>query len=119
MRDDVLSSLDGAIQLLRDNVERQHELFGSPELPKREAEDPFRGRSPNDLSSAEVNEIVNSPSVSRKTLERIATERFSVPKGSMRSFPSIPLLKEKILTSLKNDAAHRAITDVSQGSPGK
>ena len=118
-RADILASLDGALRVLHDNSDRQQELFGVEERPQREVPDPFGGRDPRDLTSAEIRDIVDSTDVSRKTLERIATERFAVPKGSMRSFPSIPLLREKIITNLKNEATHRAISGISQGQSNK
>lgn len=114
-RRDIIDSLDGAIKVLEENIDAQHELFSGVEQERVNRDtDLLGGQNPNALSAQGLWDIVSNEDVSRKTLERIATERFAVPRGSMRSFPSIPLLREKIMTLLRNEAAHRTIASVSQ-----
>jgi hypothetical protein len=57
--------------------------------------------------------LVKDESVSRKELEFIAIERFSVPRGSMRSFSNRDLLVEKLLTLIRTERTHETIRAVA------
>lgn len=57
----------------------------------------------------DLEKMVKSVETPRRTLEEIAIKRFGVPSGSMRSFPKVAILKEKILTLIENERAHYVI----------
>jgi hypothetical protein len=123
-RKDVVASLDGALKLLKQNVGVQGDLFGGPRGPaRRDVRDELdgldlqlEGRDLKALSLDEIWEIITDDEASRKVLERIAIERFAVPKGSMRSFPNMLLLREKLMTLVRNDAAHNTISLISRSN---
>lgn len=77
--------------------------------------DPFKGKEPSRLTIEESRTLVEDEGLGRKALERIAIERFAVPKGSMRSYPTIGALREKLMTLIRNDFAHHTIANVSRG----
>jgi hypothetical protein len=66
------------------------------------------------MSLHAVEKLVNDPTVSRKALERIAIQRFSVPSGSMRSFSNTQMLLTKLRTLIENERAHEIISGVAQ-----
>ena len=66
------------------------------------------------LSLEQIERLVADEKTSRKTLEAIAIERFQVPRGTMRSFASIGMLKEKLTTLVQNERAHRTISSMAQ-----
>ena len=66
------------------------------------------------LSLAEIEKLTTDESTPRKTLEEIATERFQVPRGSMRSFSNVQNLREKIITLVQNERAHQTISAIAQ-----
>ena len=70
------------------------------------------------LQTAPLNELeklVNDDGIPRKYLERIAIERFSVPRGSMRSFWNKQTLVEKLRSLIDNERAHQIIGAVARG----
>jgi hypothetical protein len=64
----------------------------------------------------EIEAMVSKEQTPRKILEAIAIKRFHVPKGSMRSFQNIELLREKLTTRIQNERAHHTIRDVARQS---
>jgi hypothetical protein len=66
------------------------------------------------MSTSELERLVNDGSTPRKLLERLAILRFNVPRGSMRSFSNREALVEKLLTLLRNEQAHVAIETVAR-----
>lgn len=62
----------------------------------------------------DVAKLVNDEATSRKTLELIAIERFSVPRGSMRSFSNKRMLVDKLLTLIDNERTHETIGAVAR-----
>lgn len=73
-------------------------------------------QKPTDFSSLSLDhiaEMVSDVSVPRKILEQIATQRFHVPKGSMRSYQSNDLLREKLSVLMENARTHEAIADIA------
>ena len=114
-RADVLGSLDGALSVLESSRNAQTSLFDDLE-PSRVAAEPdmLAGRDLTTMPIDEIWQLAVSEGASRRTLERIAIERFAVPKGSMRSFASVPMLREKLMTLIRNDATHRTISHVSR-----
>src|SRR6185437_8414941 len=67
----------------------------------------------NALTLEEIEKLVLNEETPRKILETIAIKKFHVPKGSMRSFQNIPILREKLITRIQNEKAHHTIRDVA------
>jgi len=67
-----------------------------------------------DISSGEVEKIIENEATPRRYLESIAIHRFKVPRGSMRSFSNRTMLVEKLQTMLRNEQAHVAIETVAR-----
>lgn len=63
----------------------------------------------------DLERIVTDIKTTRKDLESIATRRFSVPHGSMRSFASRELLVDKLRTLIANERSHETISAVARG----
>jgi hypothetical protein len=59
--------------------------------------------------------LVNDGRTPRKNLEQIAIQRFSVPRGSMRSFSNRRMLVDKLLTLIANERTHETIGAVARG----
>jgi hypothetical protein len=102
-----LKSARGAF--LEDLEHRGHSRGHSVGLPTLTAED-LRGASLDDISR-----LVNDEATSRKNLEFIAIQRFSVPRGSMRSFSNRRMLVDKLRALIDNERTHEAITEVARG----
>lgn len=66
-----------------------------------------------DVPLDELENIVVSQEASRRMLESIAVDRFHVPKGSMRSYSSVDILREKIIQLIENARTHLAIADIA------
>ena len=66
-------------------------------------------------SLAEIEKLVMNEGTSRKNLERIAFQRFSVPRGSMRSFSDKQMLVDKLRTLIDNERTHETIGAVARG----
>jgi hypothetical protein len=62
----------------------------------------------------QLQELVRDDAVARKDLERIAIQRFSVPRGSMRSFSNRRMLVGKLLTLIRNEQAHETISRIAR-----
>jgi hypothetical protein len=72
---------------------------------------------PDDLSSMSLEELltlVDDESVPRKSLERIASDRFGVPRGSMRSFSNRRMLVDKLRALIRNEQAHATIGNLAR-----
>lgn len=67
----------------------------------------------SNMSLDELDEIVRNPDVVRRTLEQIAVDRFHVPRGSMRSFSTVAILREKLTLLIENSRTHLAIGDIA------
>ena len=94
-----------------DNLdERGH--HSEPTHPTRPTlnEDDLRRSSLNDIAK-----LVSDEATPRKELEYIAIKRFSVPRGSMRSFSNKRMLVDKLLTLIGNERAHETIGAVARG----
>jgi len=63
----------------------------------------------------DLEKLVNDEATPRKDLECIAIQRFSVPRGSMRSFPNKRMLVNKLLTLIANERTHETIGAVARG----
>jgi hypothetical protein len=106
--------------LLRFLRSRKRKSFGHP---VREAHVPVSSRlfptlNDQQLRNASLDDIgmlVNDEATGRKLLEQIAIERFSVPRGSMRSFSNKQILVDKLRTLIENERAHDTIGEVARG----
>jgi hypothetical protein len=63
----------------------------------------------------DIAKLVSDEETPRKHLECIAIQRFSVPRGSMRSFSNKRMLVDKILTLIANERTHETIGAVARG----
>lgn len=70
----------------------------------------------NAMTLEEIETLVVREDTPRKILEAVAIKRFHVPKGSMRSFQNIGLLREKLITRIQNERTHQTIRDVARQS---
>jgi hypothetical protein len=75
----------------------------------------IRGEELQSVPLDELERLVNDDGISRKHLERIAIDRFSVPRGSMRSFSNRQMLVEKLRSLIDNERAHQIIGVVARG----
>ncbi|PSH04394.1 MAG: hypothetical protein CXZ00_06090 [Acidobacteria bacterium] len=67
------------------------------------------------VSLDQIDKFLSDERLTRKDLERIAIQRFSVPHGSMRSFSNRQLLVDKIRTLIDNERTHETIGEVARG----
>ena len=91
---------------LETSVSKKPESSRLPLLTPEE----LRGASLDDLDK-----LVNADATTRKDLEFIAIERFSVPRGSMRSFSNKEMLVEKLRALIRNERAHDTIGAIARG----
>lgn len=63
----------------------------------------------------DIDRLVSDESTTRKNLEYIAIQRFSVPRGSMRSFSNRKMLVDKLRTLIGNERTHETISAVARG----
>ncbi len=66
------------------------------------------------MSLEELEARIEDPRTPRKMLEFVAMNRFSVPKGSMRSFSNRVMLRDKLLTLVRNERAHQTIGNMAR-----
>jgi hypothetical protein len=66
------------------------------------------------LSLDDVERYVKDLETPRKLLEEIAVERFHFPRGSLRSLQNLVILREKIMTMVRNERAHRTISSLAE-----
>jgi hypothetical protein len=72
----------------------------------------------NELRAASLDDLeklVSDERTSRIDLEFIAIQRFSVPRGSMRSFSNKQMLVDKLRTLIGNERTHETIGAVARG----
>jgi hypothetical protein len=63
----------------------------------------------------DIAKVVSDEATPRRDLECIAIQRFSVPRGSMRSFSNRRMLVSKLLTLIANERTHETIGAVARG----
>ncbi|WP_416310712.1 hypothetical protein [Pseudomonas sp. W03] len=68
------------------------------------------------MSPDEIAERIRSPKTTRLMMEKIASTRFGITRGGLSSLRSRDALKEKLESMLRNELAHRAITNVALGN---
>ena len=96
------------------------EIFRPRETGRRSAVRPtlvleeLRNASLDDLDR-----IVGNDATPRKDLEFTAVERFSVPRGSMRSFSNRKMLVDKLRVLVDNERTHEAIGEIARGRLGR
>ena len=75
------------------------------------------GLSEEDVARASLDDLeklVNDEATPRRDMERIAIQRFSVPRGSMRSFSNKEALVDKLRSLIDNERAHETIGAVAR-----
>ena len=106
--------------LLRFLKSQPHDFLEGHAQKKRRTDESLllpgiRGEELQTVPLDELERLVNDDRISRKQLERIAIDRFSVPRGSMRSFSNRQLLVEKLRSLIDNERAHQIIGVVARG----
>lgn len=90
---------------------------------KGHATDPVQGAlriSDEELRKAplsDIKKLVDNATITRRELERVAIERFSVPHGSMRRFSNRQMLMDKLRTLIDNERTHETISEIARGQP--
>jgi hypothetical protein len=113
----LLREFSALLRFLRLN--RDLVLRGAGHSPSRSGW-PARAPSISDeqlrrASLSEVENLVNREDITRRELEHIAIQRFSVPRGSMRSFSNRQMLLDKLHTLISNERTHETISSVARG----
>ncbi|HEY0430724.1 MAG TPA: hypothetical protein VGC61_02865 [Pyrinomonadaceae bacterium] len=96
-------------QLLEGLLHAKHRTDRHKALPSLN-EDELRRASLDD-----IDKLVSDEATARKDLEYIAIQRFSVPRGSMRSFSNKQMLVDKLRTLIANERTHETIGVVARG----
>jgi hypothetical protein len=99
----------GKGELLEAAAHAERRARASRPLPTL-SEEELRRASLDDLAR-----LVSDEATPRKELEFIAIQRFSVPRGSMRSFSNKRMLVDKLLTLIANERTHETIGAVARG----
>lgn len=106
--------------LLRFLKSRDANFLESRERAKRRTD--LHQRSPKitdeqlrEASLDDLDTIIRDEATARCDLEFIAIQRFSVPRGSMRSFSNKQMLIEKLRALISNERAHETIGAVARG----
>jgi hypothetical protein len=94
---------------LEDSAHAEHRTDTSRPLPTLTAEE-LRKASLDDIDKLVCDDVT-----SRKDLEYIAIQRFSVPRGSMRSFSNRRMLVDKLRALIDNERTHETIGAVARG----
>lgn len=114
-REDLLKRYSSLLRFMKREpaiFDREPKASSSALLPQVQASSQIDLKT---ISLSELRSYVDNEETTRKELERVASERFSVPTGSMRSFSSRRMLIEKILTLIENEQAHSIIGSVARG----
>lgn len=111
----VLKQYAALLRFLRSKTQFLEELV----QPKRRPDTPglFPTLSEDELRTSsldDIDKLVGDDATARKDLEYIATQRFSVPRGSMRSFSNKQMLVDKLRTLIANERTHETIGAVAR-----
>jgi hypothetical protein len=99
----------GKGSLIGDILRRAHSDHRPQKLPTL-SDEKLRSASLDDIER-----MVNDEATQRKDLEFIAIQRFSVPRGSMRSFSNRRMLVDKLRALIDNERTHETIREVARG----
>ncbi|WP_413503221.1 hypothetical protein [Serratia proteamaculans] len=95
------------------SISEIQEIFDESLTKKKQVKTPGSQLTEHDISKLgrdEVKNLVASQKLTRSTLERIASTRFSIPKGSLSVLRTREALIQKILTLLSHEDTHEAIS---------
>ena len=112
----VLRQYARLLRLLKSKNRYLEEL--APSNHPRKAPIPSPNLSEEELrecSLDDIDKLVKDDATARKDLEFIAIKRFSVPRGSMRSFSNKQMLVDKLRTLIANERTHETIRTVARG----
>jgi hypothetical protein len=118
---ELLSTYSMVLEFLKNLPKSQiMELGGTKELAARKFSKQLIGDHDFELLSLDaIEKIVTDEKSPRGILERIAIARFHVPKGSMRSFQNMEMLREKLLIRIQNERTHQTIGEMARSSRGE
>lgn len=114
---DIVNEYSDLLRLLKSRNERSREYYfpHADDSNFRQSVKPAaRDLSIMDASLDELLNIATDETTARKDLERIAIQRFGVPRGSMRSFSNRRILVEKLRALIRNELAHETIGRVAR-----
>lgn len=117
--EDLLTQYSALLRLLRARrIDFFHTTARGPHTTPKGRKPPVSTVSREKLQGASLDELerlVNDDRTSRKDLESIAVQRFSVPSGSMRSFSNRQMLVEKLRSLISSERTHDTIGTVARG----
>lgn len=102
-----------AITFIEKHTEDEIRSSGKHRRASPEISDSLK-QSIQSMPLKDIELLVNKDDTSRKVLEAVAISRFKVPKGSMRSFPSVDILRSKINSRIENERTHRTIEQLAR-----
>lgn len=105
----LLRFLKSKNQFLDELVHPKHRTHTRKLLPTFSDQE-LRGASLDD-----IDKLISDEATTRRELEYIAIQRFSVPSGSMRSFSNRQMLVDKLRTLIRNERTHETIGAVARG----
>jgi hypothetical protein len=112
----LLKQYSALLRFLRSRKGRSlEELFGAADRQRSRGTATVNAEQLRRMTLAELEKFVNDEATTRANLEFVAAERFSVPRGSMRSFSNRPMLVTKLRTLIANERTHQTIGAVARG----
>lgn len=102
----LLKSKNGSLEELVPSTHHRETHIQSPTLSENEL---------RKCSLDDIDKLVKDEATARKDLEYIAIQRFSVPRGSIRSFSNRQMLVDKLRTLVANERTHETIGAVARG----
>lgn len=115
----LISNYFALIQFLqsatKDEKERIFSTHNPRTIKRSRSDSQYHDSDIAQLSIGELEKIINDKNTPRTLLERIAIQRFRVPRGSMRSFSNRRMLVDKLSTLIRNEQAHAIIDNVARG----
>ncbi len=112
----LLKQYSALLRLLRSKKGKSlEELFGAADRHRTKGTVSVSAERLRGMSLADLERFVNDETTTRADLEFLATERFSVPRGSMRSFSNRQMLVTKLRTLITNERTHQTIGAVARG----
>lgn len=119
--DDVLlKEYSALLRFLRSKKGRSlEEIFGTADRHRSRGTITLKAEQLRRMTLVDLEKLINDEATSRTDLEFVAMERFSVPRGSMRSFSNRQMLVTKLRTLIANERTHQTIGAVARGEAKK
>ena len=112
----LLKQYSALLRFLRSRKGRSlEELFGAADRHRSRGTATLNTEQLREMTLEKLEKLVNDEATTRANLEFVAAERFSVPRGSMRSFSNRQMLVAKLRTLIANERTHQTIGAVARG----